>query len=294
MTRRSMMRYAVAVLTLALFGCLSSSAQEPEEKLVTITITKDQPVVEFVDAAALLVGRPILYDPNSQRLQKSQTMGVDIIHGVPKGKELDLVRAILAFYEITLVPVGPRGHEILLAIDSRSTNNLVKNKAEFVPFEEIGRHADRDGFYMMTSIPVRHIENLTMLRTALSTMVTPAGIGRVHEVPGASRIIVMDYAPTVAAMARIVKEMDIDPEPLVTQTIRLQHTDAGALAATLKELFPGDAKPDPRQPGMPGRAAPGPRIASHEPTNSVVVVATEKDLDRIREVVKQLDVPPGQ
>jgi hypothetical protein len=290
------MRFTVAVLTFALFGCLRSSAQAPEEKLVTITITKDQPVVAFVDAAALLVGRPILYDPNSPRLQKSQTMGVDIIHGVPKGKELDLVRAILAFYEITLVPVGPQGHEILLALDSRSTNNLVKNKAEFVPFEEIGRHADRDGFYMMTSIPVRHIENLTMLRTALSTMVTPAGIGRVHEVPGASRIIVMDYAPTVAAMARIVREMDVDPEPVVTQTIRLQHTDAGALAATLKELFaPEPPKADPQRGAMMlGRASPALRIASHEPTNSVVVVATEKDLDRIREVVKQLDVPPGQ
>lgn len=287
------MRFSVAILTLALFGCLRSSAQEAPE-LTTITVSRDQQVSAFLDASALLVGKPILYDPNSQRLQKGSTMGVDMVHAVPKGKELDLVRSILAFHEITLVPVGPKGHEILLALDSRSTNNLVKNKAEFVPFEEIERHADRDGFYMMTSIPLRHIENLTMLRTALSTMVTPAGIGRVHEVPGANRIIVMDYAPTVAAMARIVKELDVDPEPVVTQTIRLEHTDAGALATTLKELFPGEAKPDPRQPVMMGRAVPAPRIASHEPTNSVVLVATEKDIARIREVITQLDVPPGE
>ncbi len=288
------MRFSMAVLTLALFGCLRSSAQEAPE-LTTITVGKDQQVSAFLDAAALLVGKPILYDPNSQRLQKSQMMGVEMIHAVPKGKELDLVRSILAFHEITLIPVGPKGYDILIAIDSRSTNNLVKNKAVYVDYKDLARYEDRDGLYISCAIPIRHIENLTMLRTALSTMVTPAGIGRVHEVPGASRIIIMDYAPTVVAMARIVQEMDVDPEPVVTQTIVLGHAAAVALAATLKELFVSEAKPDPRQPPMmAGRFVAAPRIAAYEPRNAIVVVATEKDLARIREVITQLDVPPGE
>ncbi|HEX5138440.1 MAG TPA: secretin N-terminal domain-containing protein [Planctomycetota bacterium] len=288
------MRLPVLVLSLVLFACVSSSAQTPEVKQVTITITKDEQVSQFLDAAALLVGKPILYDPVSQKLQRGSTMGVDVIHAVPPGKELDLVRAILAFYEITLVPIGPKGYEMYLAIDSRSTNNLVKNKAEFVPYENLEQHADRDGFYIMTSIPVRYVENLTLLRTALSTMVTPAGIGRVHEVPGSNRIVVMDYAPTVVAMARLVKELDVEPQPVVTQTIVLQHAEASALAATLKELFMGEVpKPDPRQQQMPSRTGVLPRIAAYEPRNAIVVVATESDLARIREVVNQLDIPPA-
>jgi len=287
------MRLPIA-FSVILFACASSSAQAPEVKQVTVTITKDEQVSQFLDAAALLIGKPILYDPNSQRLMKSQTMGVDVIHAVPPGKELDLVRSILTFYEITLVPVGPKGYEMYVAIDSRSTNNLIKNKAEFVPYEEIERNADRDGCFIMTSIPVRYVENLTMLRTALSTMVTPAGIGRVHEVPGTNRITVMDYAPTVAAMARLVRELDVEPERVVTQTIVLQHAEALALAVTLKELFTAEApRPDPRQPQMPVRASTQPRIAAYEPRNAIVVVATESDLARIREVVKQLDTPPA-
>jgi hypothetical protein len=282
------MRFTVAVLTVALFGCLRPAAAQEEQ--VAITLQKDQPVAGFVDSAALTIGRPILYDPNSQRLQKGQVMGVDMQWSVPKGKELDLIRSILAFYEIVLVPVGPQGHQVLLAIDSRSTNNLVKNKAEFVPFEAIGQYGDKDGLYIMTSIPLKHIENLTMLRTALSTMVTPAGIGRVHEVPGANRLIVMDFAPTVIAMARIVKEMDVDPQPVVTATIMLQHAQAAPLAQTLKELFVTEA---PKAPAPMAAAAPAPRIAAYEDRNAVVVLATEKDLARIREVVKQLDVPPA-
>jgi type II secretory pathway component GspD/PulD (secretin) len=189
-----------------------------------------------------------------------------------------------------LIPVGPSGYQVFLAVDSRSTNNLVKNKAEFVPYEALATYADRDGLLIMTSVPVRHIENLTMLRTALSTMVTPAGIGRVHEVPGAKRIVVVDFAPSVVAMTRVIKEMDVDPEAVVTATILLRHAESVALAGTLKELF-GQEAPKVQSP-MP--APPAPRIAAYPDRNAVVVLATESDLARIREVVKQLDVPPAE
>ncbi len=84
------------------------------------------------------------------------------------------------------MPIGPRGYEIYLVIDSRSTNNFVKNKAVYVDYGELDKFADHDGLYISCAIPIRHIDNLTTLRTALSTMVSPAGIGRVHEVPGPS------------------------------------------------------------------------------------------------------------
>jgi len=277
------MRYTALVLATALLGCLKPAVAEEQ---VTITLTKDQQPTDFVDGAALTVGRPILYDPSGQRFQKGQTMGVDMKWSVPKGKELDLVRSILAFYEITLVPVGPKGYEVLLAIDGqRSTNNLVKNKVTVVPSESLADYGDRDGLYIMTSVPVRHIENLTMLRTALSTMVTPAGIGRVHEVPGVNRIMLMDYAPVVVAMARVVKEMDVDPEPVVTQTIVLKYAQAVPLAVTLKELFAAEPQPRPQGQAIGSPITPSPRIAAYEPRNAIVVVATEKDLARIAEVV---------
>jgi len=285
------MRSMLAVLAMVTLGCLRPAVAEEQ---VTITITKDLPVAEFIDGAALTVGTPILYDPASQKLQRGQTMGVDMKWSVPKGKELDLVRSILAFYEITLVSVGPKGYEVFLATDTRSSNMLVKNKAESVPFESIQHYEDKDGLYIVTSIPVKHVENLTTLRTALSTMVTPSGIGRVHEVPGVNRIIVMDYAPSVAAMARLIKEMDVEPEPVRTQTIVLAHAEAAALAATLKELFA--AEPPQPTPGrqMPVRTVDAPRIAAYEPRNAIVVVATESDLARIREVITQLDVAPAE
>jgi type II secretory pathway component GspD/PulD (secretin) len=167
---------------------------------------------------------------------------------------------------------------------------FVKNKAEFVPYERLAEYEDKDGVFITTSIPVRHVDNLTTLRTALSTMVTPAGIGRVHEVPGARTLVVMDFAPSVVAMARVVRELDREPEPVLTETIPLNHAEAVALAVTLRELFvrpmPATARPQLRH-----EATPQPRIAAYEPANKIVIVATEEDRARIKEVVKQLDQP---
>jgi type II secretory pathway component GspD/PulD (secretin) len=281
----SHVRLTVALSAVALLGCLRAAAQEEDTVLI---VRKGQPVSEFLDGAAAMIGRPILYDSSSQRIN-SQTMTNDLRWGVPKGREIDLIRSILAFHEITLVPAGPKGREVFLAIDSRSTNNLVKNKAEFVPYDQLEHYADRDGLYIMTTIPVKNVENLTILRTALSTMVTPAGIGRVHEVSRA--VVVLDFAPTVVAMARLVREIDVAAEPVATATILLAHAPAAPLAATLKELFVTEV---PKGANVPLTFPPAVRIAAYVATNAVVVVATERDLARIREVIKQLDVPPAE
>jgi type II secretory pathway component GspD/PulD (secretin) len=286
---RTHVRLAAAVLAVAILGCLRAAAQDPAPKTTIIEFTKDQQLSAFLDGAAAIVGRPILYDPNNQRI-RGQPMSTGMSWAVPKGRELDLIRSILSFHEIVLITSGPKGYEVLLAVDSRSTNNFVKNKAEFVPYERLAEYEDRDGVYITTSIPVRHIDNLTTLRTALSTMVSPAGIGRVHEVPGARTLVVMDFAPSVVAMARVVRELDRDPEPVLTETIRLNHAEAVALAITLRELFmrPVPAKASPR---LRYEATPQPRIAAYEPANKIVIIATEEDRARIKEVVKQLDQP---
>ncbi len=286
---RTHVRLAATVLTVAILGCLRAAAQDPEPKTTIIEVTQGQELSAFLDGAAKIVGRPILYDPHNQRI-RGQAISTGMRWAVPKGRELDLIRTILAFHEIVLIPSGPKGHEVLLAIDSRSTNNFVKNKAEFVPYERLSDYADKEGVFITTSIPVKHVNNLTTLRTALATMVSPAGIGRVHEVPGTRTLVVMDFAPSVAAMARVVRELDRDPEPVTTETIQLRHAEAVALAVTLRELF---GRPTPAQPQSRIRQeiTPQPRIAAYEPANKIVIVATEEDRAQIREVVKQLDQP---
>ncbi len=266
-----------------------------DPELIVIKIEDKLELKEFLDGIANSTQKPLLYDPASQRI-RGQTMGVTFSHKVPKERAFDTFRAILSFFELTLIPIGPKGYEIYLVIDSRSTNNAVKNKAVYVDYKDLEKFEDQDGLYISCALPVRYIENLTMLRTALSPMVSPGGLGRVQEVPGSNSIIIMDFAPTVAAMARLIQQMDVQPpgKKLVLEWIELEFAYAEDVADIVGELVTAQRQTRAvAQQGQPQIMAEGPepRILSYEPKNALVIAATEDDFNLIRGLVKKFDEP---
>jgi len=282
------MRIAVILIGLSLVA----GAAEEDSSLVRIEVSKDMELTAFLKTASRSTGQPLLYDPNGQRI-RNRLMGADFKLAVPKEALFDTYRAILSFYELTLVPVGPKGYQVHLVIDSRSTNNFVKNKAVYVDHRELARYAHKDGLYISCAIPIEHIENLTTLRTALSTMVSPAGIGRVHEVPGSNSIVLMDFAPTVAAMAKLIRQMDVPHQDTqVLESIELAHASAKEVADSVQDLFT-EAEDAPK-PGPRGRAPawptePAPRVIPFRSRNAILVRATQRQLERIRGLVTKLD-----
>ncbi len=263
--------------------------------LVTIKIDKELEIKDFLDQISKATGKPLLYDPAGARV-RNQKMGAGFSHQIPQERSFDVFRAILAFYELTLVPIGPKGYEIYLVIDSRSTNNFIKNKAFYVDYKELDKYADNDGRYISCAIPIKNIENLTTLRTALSTMVSPAGIGRVHEVPGSNSIIIMDFAPTVAAMARLIQQMDVTPpgKTMVMEFIELKFAYAEDVADIVGELVVAQRQAVTTSGGR-GRTtrvttqSPEPRILAYEPRNALVVASTEEDFQMIKRLVEKFD-----
>jgi hypothetical protein len=256
-----------------------------------IEIPADLPMPDLLDRIAAETGRPLLYDPNGQRI-RGQTAGVPLSRAVPKDRLFDTYRAILAFYELTLVPVGPLGHEVYLVQDARSSNSTVKNKAQFVKPEELESLADRDGLMVSCAIPVRHIANLTYLRSALSSIVTPAGIGRVMEVPDGRALVVQDFAPTVAAVARLIRQMDVPDRgrAWTMDLIRLEHAWAPDLAEVLTEVLQRESPPrPPNAPGPP--APPAPKVRAYERLNALAVGAAADEMALVRALVAQLDTP---
>lgn len=276
--------------TLLCLTLAARAANEEGAQLVKIEVDKEMEVKAFIDLMSMATAQPVIYDPNSQRIRGAK-MGVQIAMQVPKAKLFDTFRAMLTFYELTLIPVGPRGYEVYLAVDSRSSNNFVKNKAQFVDHKNLESASDQDGLFIQTFVPIQHIENLTTLRTALSTMVSPAGIGRVHEVPGAG-LIVMDFAPTVARMADVIRRMDVpSSNAQVLASIEIQHVKAQEIAEAVQELYleivmtPTASRARQRV----RLSSPSPRITWLKTRNVVLVRATSKQLESIRGLITKLD-----
>ena len=274
-------------------------ADEPPangERFVVIKMDAETEIQDFLDQIQKTTGRPLLYDPKNTRIAK-QTIGAGFSHRIPADRVFDTFRAILAFYELTLVPIGPRGYEIYLVLDSRSTNNLIRNKASYIAYEELEKYEDQDGLFITCAIPIVNIENLTLLRTALATMTSSGGIGRVNEVPGSNQLIITDFAPVVAAMAKLIKQMDVKPpgKTLITEFIELEYAYAEDVADIIGELLAAQrqAQQAVRRGQQPGTImdSPEPRILAYEPKNALVIAAIEDDFVLIQGLVKRFDQP---
>jgi len=263
----------------------------PPDGNVAIQIAKDMELSSLLDTIAQATGRPILYDPNSQRI-RGQKVGAALDMTVPQSRLFDSFRSILTAFELTLIPVGPSGYEVYLAVDSRSTNNFVKNRAIFLEPKQLRENRDRDGVFIATFIPIKHVENMTLVRTALSALVTPAGIGRVMEIPGGG-IIIMDFAPTVYTMHQLIERLD-QPSPTtqLLESIELEYAKAKEVAEAVQELWI-EVVTTPAQRTRRGIRTPGPppRIVPYEARNAVVVRGTRAEMEMIRGLVKKMDQP---
>jgi len=266
----------------------------PADGDAVIQLAKDLELKVSLDTIAKTTKRPVLYDPNSQRI-RGQKIGVTFEFKVPSSRLFDAYRAILTAYELTLIPVGPSGYEIYLAVDSRSTNNFIKNKAQFISADQVAEYRDRDGLFVAAFFPLANVKNMTTVRTALSTMVTPAGIGRVQEVPE-NGIIVMDFAPVVYTMSQVIQRLDKpSPSAQVLESIELEYGKAAEVAEAVQALWIETVATAPK-PTRRGIRAPGPppRIVPYAARNAIVVRASRAELEMIRGLVKKLDQPTGK
>ncbi len=284
--------WAVALM-IVLAPAATAVVAEDAGGTVEIKHEKDTKITDILDSIGAATGKAIVYDPSNTRVGRA-VLGSAFRKTVPKDRVLDTYRALLSFYELTLVPVGPKGYEIYLVIDSRSTNNLIRNQAEFVDDKDLERYKDRDGVYIATVVQLNHLTNLVNLRQAVGGVMSPAAIGRVHEVPGSNTIILMDYAPTVYAAVQLIRKMDVQPkqDERVMTTIELKYAPAEELAVAITLLV----KPDP--PAQPSRRAasygtprPAARIVAYGPRNALLIYATKSDLRHIEGLVADLDRP---
>ena len=77
--------------------------------------------------------------------------------------------------------------------------------ATFVSEEHVESYADRDGLYVITTVQLSSTVNPNQVRSAASQFLTrTAAIGKVMAVDDPPALVVIDMAPSVAAVKRAV------------------------------------------------------------------------------------------
>ena len=296
----------LAVMALLLLGSMllptASVVAEDEvaEQPVEISMKDPIPLEDFLRAVGQLTEIPLYWDPKARGIQGKELVGARNLRA-PREELFSLVRALLTFYELVMIPVGPQGYEVWLVMDARQTASIVKLKPKYIELDEtnLEEFENQDGLFVTTTMKVENMGDLKDARNALNRIVTGQNIGNVTEVPAARSFVVTDFAPNVVAIFRLLKTMDVQPEGRQVRSayIQLEFATADEIEPIIVDLFTGRERITRRvggqQQGQSGdiEEDPEPRIISDFRTNKLIVYGTQDDIREIRSVVEQLDVP---
>lgn len=166
------------------------------------------PFLELVALVSEKTGAVIAYDSNTnQRLKSSRFESVGTWR-VQSSRLIDALRSILATSNQVIMPMSLGGDGAGYMIYDQN-NPLMKMGVEWVPESRVLGYEHADGKYIVTVLRVRDIVDTGRLRQALTSQTTQtAALGRIQDVPGGRGIVVSDFAPVVAAMKRIVDEVN--------------------------------------------------------------------------------------
>ena len=289
-------------------GLLSSAhaqdaepSEDPDDPS-TLHLKEPLKLPVFLRLLSKRLDMPIVWDPKDKKLSKEIQGSLNLTG--PKKDIFSISRALLGFYDLVMVPVGPPEYRVQMVMDARATNTVLRLKPEYqdVTDENVALLENQDARFITTTIKVENLDSLREASAALKRIVTPSNVGNVQEVPQAKAFVVTDFAPNVAAIYRLLRSMDVKPESseLMSRYFPLQHATADEVEAVLTDLFTGaDSLQAARQPqnqrnrtasSNSSSADPEPRIISDIRTNQVIVYATKRDLDEIADVIAKLDV----
>jgi general secretion pathway protein D len=292
-------------LTPASLPGLGSVPAWAEEEPSEIALTDEVTIEDFLRAVGQAApGKsPIVWDPTNKVIKEKKILG-SINLKAPPDKIFELVRALLTFYELAMVPVGPRGYEVNLVMDARQQGAILKLKPRTITLtdDNLDEYENQDGLFVSANIRVEKMTNLRDARQALSRIVTGQNIGNVTEVPASRSFVVTDFAPNVVSIYRLLRQLDVQPEGkvLTSAYVKLNYASADEIEPILTDLFTGrervavgrPAQPQPQGGGSSDiEEDPEPRIISDLRTNTLIIYATQDDIREIEEVISHLDVP---
>ena len=124
-----------------------------------------------------------------------------------------------------------------------------------------------------------------------------------YAIPESNRLIIAGMQQDIDEAKRVISEVDIDTEVLLLDIIELKYADCESLVSTLREIFPNKDKrsigkeknpnPNPKEVGSGDFAADFGEALDFFAmgrTNRIVVRGLKRDVTRVLEFIKRLDI----
>ena len=127
------------------------------------------------------------------------------------------------------------------------------------------------------------------VRAALAPLISKNGL--ILDYPESNMLIITDLSSNIFRLMSIIEEIDIEDVHVKMEVIKLVYAEAESFSKQLSSIFPLSGVSAPKRGRGAASAVQSPmKIIPYERTNSIIVVADDDELKRIKELISQLDV----
>lgn len=269
MGKQRLVQLAIRIAAVCLALTVAAHAQDARE-LVTIDYPEQLPLEALADYVSQSLDIHILY---TDELKNQSVVLRPGRLELPKDRLLDLLRAVLSARGLVLVEgTLPELYRIAPLKDVQRLADAVRT--EQVPeVSQPGR--------IVTQVIVVPSGDTKQVASRIEPFLS-AGKSSVIEVPERGTLIVTDYEPVVARIARLIELVDVPAEQIRTDSVPIATPDATRLCEQVTAIMMSEAAATPmRHAAVLVRPAMVP--------STVLITGTTTDIARARELLQQFD-----
>ncbi len=144
--------------------------------------------------------------------------------------------------------------------------------------------------WLVTQIIPLQFVSVTQVNAVVSSLTSTGGQATVF--PESNTVIITDTSSSIHRIARILKELDVEKPPEYIQHMPLKYASAEHLSTQITGIIQrSQIRPAGVNKRLTAEAGNGPlRILADDRTNSLIVMATEEDLQTVQTLVEYLDI----
>ena len=247
--------------------------QEPDKRYVTIDFDNVD-IVLFIKFISELTGKNFVVD-------KGVRGKVTIISPtkISVQEAYKVFESVLEVHGYTTVPAGSI-IKIVPALHARSKNIETRLREEAIAPED----------KVVTQLIPLDYANPDQLRKLFRPLISKSSV--IASYPPTRMLIVTDVLSNIKRLLKIVEAIDMEGVGEEISVVPLEHATASDLSKSLNTVFGRRVRR--RRKGAP--AAPVIRIVAEDRTNCLIILATEDDTVKIRELINLLDkeIPRGE
>mgnify|MGYP000073691140 CR=1 FL=1 len=250
---------------------VAKPAQPETPSGVSLDFT-DIELTDLIKTISELTGRNFVYDDTV----KGQVT-VITPEQMSQDEAYQLFLTVLSVKGYTVIPSG-KVYKIIRDKDAKETN---------LPLLADGRKPSGEQ-YVTRLVRLQHIDAETMAERVLSPLVPKTG--NIVAYSPANTLIITDSAANIERLVKIIRRLDLPSSVDRLEVITLEFASAEEVAEICTTVL-SQTGPQVGQVKNGRAAAQGPtsQVLPYPRTNSLLIIASEEDLQTVRQLVSRLD-----